>query len=447
MKKVKIITIVLAIILVTLVSFGGIYIQTQNRMENKVKDYQLGREISKGRLVELIVKSDNDASKKTEENYEIVKNTIEKRLNKLGAEDFTISLNKENGTIRVELAEDDNTNNYTYYLTASNKVQIKEKDSETELLNDSMIEKAKYNYVGNAEGKYQVYLDIQLTKDGQAKISEISNNYAILANEIDEIEASEKENENSENSAEKNAENKEKATEENVENKENTKKIAVLNVAGTEYDIEKIEKNKLIVKIGSQSTNNTSINNNISKAAELEMLINSGKLPVEYEVQKNRLEYSNITRTEIKYFALAILAIIIIALVILTIKYKTKGLLASISFIGFIALYSLLLRYTNVLISIEGIGAIIIILAINFKMNRDILNKIQRMDMTSEAVKSTYKDMFLKLIPIIIISIVFCFSGWINLSSFGMIMFWGLALIAIYNVVVTKTLLKLKENN
>lgn len=447
MKKVKIITIVLAIILVTLVSFGGIYIQTQNRMENKVKDYQLGREISKGRLVELIVKSDNDASKKTEENYEIVKNTIEKRLNKLGAEDFTISLNKENGTIRVELAEDDNTNNYAYYLTAPNKVQIKEKDSETEVLNDSMIEKAKYNYVGNADGKYQVYLDIQLTKDGQAKISEISNNYAILANEIDEIEASEKEDENSENSAEENAENKEKATEENVENKENTKKIAVLNVAGTEYDIEKIEKNKLIVKIGSQSTNNTSINNNISKAAELEMLINSGKLPVEYEVQKNRLEYSNITRTEIKYFALAILAIIIIALVILTIKYKTKGLLASISFIGFIALYSLLLRYTNVLISIEGIGAIIIILAINFKMNRDILNKIQRMDMTSEAVKSTYKDMFLKLIPIIIISIVFCFSGWINLSSFGMIMFWGLALIAIYNVVVTKTLLKLKENN
>ena len=151
MKKVKIITIVLAIILVTLVSFGGVYIQTQNRMENKVKDYQLGREISEGRLVELVVKSDNDESKKTEENYEIVKNTIEKRLNNLGAEDFTISLNKENGTIRVELAEDDNTNNYAYYLTAPNKVEIKEKDSETELLNDSMIEKAKYNYVGNAD--------------------------------------------------------------------------------------------------------------------------------------------------------------------------------------------------------------------------------------------------------------------------------------------------------
>lgn len=60
--------------------FGGIYIQTQNRMENKVKDYQLGREISKGRLVELIVKSDNDASKKIEENYEIDKKYNRKKI-------------------------------------------------------------------------------------------------------------------------------------------------------------------------------------------------------------------------------------------------------------------------------------------------------------------------------------------------------------------------------
>ena len=38
MKKVKILTIVLAIILVTLIAFGGIYLPTQNRMENKVKE-------------------------------------------------------------------------------------------------------------------------------------------------------------------------------------------------------------------------------------------------------------------------------------------------------------------------------------------------------------------------------------------------------------------------
>lgn len=45
MRKVKITTIILAIILVTMVAFAGVYIKTQNRMENKVKSYELGREI------------------------------------------------------------------------------------------------------------------------------------------------------------------------------------------------------------------------------------------------------------------------------------------------------------------------------------------------------------------------------------------------------------------
>ena len=56
MKKVKILTIVLAIILVTLIAFGGIYLPTQNRMENKVKDYELGRELDSQRVIELKIK-------------------------------------------------------------------------------------------------------------------------------------------------------------------------------------------------------------------------------------------------------------------------------------------------------------------------------------------------------------------------------------------------------
>ena len=39
MKKVKILTIIMTIILISMVGLVGIYMQTQNRMENKVKDY------------------------------------------------------------------------------------------------------------------------------------------------------------------------------------------------------------------------------------------------------------------------------------------------------------------------------------------------------------------------------------------------------------------------
>ena len=52
----------------------------------------------------------------------------------------------------------------------------------------------------------------------------------------------------------------------------------------------------------------------------------------------------------------------------------------------------------------------------------------------------------LGLFGLAIITLVFGFAKWSNLSSFGLIMFWGLVLIAVYNVIVTKTLLKLREN-
>lgn len=438
MKIIKIITIILAIILITLIAFGGIYIQTQNRMENKVKEYSFGREIKGGRVVEVKVTEGEDSKTKPEdltiENYEIVKRTIEKRLQNLGAQDYTISLNEENGTIIVELEENANTDTYVYFLTADSKVQIKEKDSENELLTDSMVTKATYTYNVNAEGEYQVYMDLYLNEEGQAKIEEIKNNYAIFADEIERIEA---EQESEEENKEAEDTKQEGETEENTENKEESKKIAKLTAAGNEYDIDKIEKDKIIIKIGNETSNTSYINNYMNVATEIALLVNSGKYPIQYEIGNNRFIYSDITNKQIEYFAIAIAVIILIALIGLIIKYKTKGILVSVSYIGFISLLLLVLRYTNVNISIEGIGGIILVLIINFIINQIMLRKTSNID---------YKELALKLIPIVIITVVFSFAKWSNLSSFGMVMFWGLLLIGIYNFMITKTLLDLKEN-
>ena len=457
MKKVKIITIILAIVLVSLVAFGGVYIQTQNRMEDKVKEYSLGRELNGERVVEIKV-TDGSTEGKTKpsdeeltvENYETVKKTVENRLKDLGAQDYTISLDKENGTIRVELPENSNTDTYVYYLTASGKVEMKEKDTENVLLNDSMIKKAQYTYTSNADGAYQVYLELILTKDGQAKLDEVKNDYAVLATEVSEAES--KNNTTSDNTTTESSTDEDSTTTNTTtegtetQKSEETKKIASLTIAGTSYDIEKYEKNKITVKIGSQTSNTTTVNNSIAKAAELSMLISAGKYPIDYEVDVNRYVESDIEQQQLIYFIAGVAVILVIIFIIATIKYKGKGLLASISFIGFIALTSLLLRYTNVIISIEGIGAILLTIIINLKLNQMILNKTKTMDVVSEATKASYKELFTSIIPIIIITIVFCFSGWTSLSSFGMIMFWGLVLIAVYNIVVTKTLLKLKES-
>lgn len=473
MRKVKILTIVLAIVLVTLVAFGGVYIQTQNRMENKVKDYSLGRALEGARVAEIKVsQSDEDSGEQnteilTEENYKIVKKTIENRLNKLNIEDYIISLNNQDGTIRVEFPEDENTDSYVYYLTVQAKVQIDEKAEEsktdtntenvaaTELISDEMIKSAKYSYTQNANGQYQVYLELTLTDEGQAKIQELSGTYAFLQSEIDEIESAEEANsedsETTENTESTNntetaeGTNTENTSTENQETQEQNKKIATLTIAGTEYSISKIDKNKITVLIGVESTNTTTVNNNISVAAELEMLINSGKYPVEYELTANRYVYSSISTEQLLYFGIAVLAITVVILLIFIIKYRKRGLLISISYVGFVSLFLLILRYANVKITIEGIGGIIVVMIINLAFIKTILTRMQKMKMLDEAINYTYKNVFSKLIPVIILVIVFCLSGWANLSSFGMAMFWGLMLMAIYNILVTKTLLKLEE--
>ena len=144
--------------------------------------------------------------------------------------------------------------------------------------------------------------------------------------------------------------------------------------------IAKIEKGKITVKIGASSSNTTSVNNNISKAAEIAMLENAGKLPADYEVDTNRYEYSSITQKEIIYFAIVMIAILVITLLVYCVIYKKSGILASISFVGFVASFSLLIRYTNVAISIEGISAIIIVMIINLIINREILSKTKKMN-------------------------------------------------------------------
>lgn len=473
MRRVKILTITLAIVLIAMVAFGGVYIQTLNRMENKVKKYEFGRELDSQRVVELKV-SDTTSSEETttdgeenkEENTETkeltvddyiqAKNTFEKRLKNLKAEDYTISLNKENGVVRIELPENDMTDSYVYYLTVNQETKIAAKDTSETLISDDMVKSIHYSYSANqTSGAYQVYAEVQLTKDGQAKLNEILNDYALLATEIDEIESKTSTDDSSKDNTEETTtdENTETQTEENQatdsnnETTENLKKIANLSIAGTTYKVSKIDKDKITVKIGSETSNSTSLNNYISQAAEMSMIENSGKLPAKYEISTNRYEYSNITEKQVTNFMIVVGIALIITLIIYSIIYKKSGVLVAISYVGFAAILSLVIRYTNVMISADGISAIIIVLLINLKFNQEILSKTKKMNLVDEALKSTYKNVFSKLIPVMIFTIVFCLAKWESLSSFGMIMFWGLVVIALHNLIFTRTLLKLKQNN
>ena len=381
----------------------------------------------------------------TLEKCKTVKKTIENRLKALGSQDYTISLNEQDGTIRVELPEDDSVDSYAYFLYATLNIDVKDEETEEELISDSMIKKATYSYGSDNSGAYQVYLELELNKDGQAKLKEIQNNYAILSTEVQEIEDAKEDEEESTDESSQGSETETSAEGKTTENTEPTKKIAKLYIDGTEFDVDRIEGNKIRVMMGSKTSNTTNLNNYLAQAAEISMMENSGKYPISYEIVTNRYEFSNITKTDLMYFAIAIAIILLVILLVYCIIYKSAGILASFSFIGFVAIFSLLLRYTNVAISIEGIAAIIITILLNLKLNQELLSRTKKINMVKEAMKATYKNIFLMIIPIMILTIVFCFAKWSSLNSFGLIMFWGIILDAIYNYIVTRTLLMLRE--
>ena len=110
----------------------------------------------------------------------------------------------------------------------------------------------------------------------------------------------------------------------------------------------------------------------------------------------------------------------------------------------------LVIRYANVVLSMEGIFGIAIVLILNYIFVNKFLNKLKdnRKDLSKEEVikanKETYKEFFIRIIPVIIMVIAFSFVQWTPISSFGMVMIWGIALIAAYNVIFTNNVLKLK---
>lgn len=71
MKKVKILTITLLVVLITMIAFFGIYTKEQNRMEDKVKDYSYSMDLKGTRNIRLKVDTASDTVIKDAEGNEV----------------------------------------------------------------------------------------------------------------------------------------------------------------------------------------------------------------------------------------------------------------------------------------------------------------------------------------------------------------------------------------
>ncbi len=468
-KIISTITKILLIVLISLIAFTGIYMQKANRMENIVKDYKYNIDLDARRVITLKVndeketilkdaegkevkeeltdeqikergytkeeKAVNDASILTLENYKKSKEIIEERLKALGVNNYIIRLDENTGTVYLEVPEDDKVDKITEQISEIGKFEIQDAENEEVLLNNDQLKKVQVLYSTDTDGT-KVHLSIELNKEGREKLKEITKTYIKTEQPVQE----ENTTTDNETKNDKSEESSEAPKTETVEKKVSLK-IDGEELLSTSFD-EPRENGIIQITMGSATTDTEELNNIVEEASKISTLLDNGKLPVKYKVDENKYVGTNLTKDIIQKIIITMSVIMIIALVILSIRYKSKGFLASISFIGFIAICTLIVRYTNVFITLNSLVAISIIAVLNYVFNLMILKLLKKEESLNKAIKDSYKDFFIKIIPVIIISVTFSFINWIPVSSFGMTMIWGLLVMAIYNVIVTRSFLK-----
>ena len=95
------------------------------------------------------------------------------------------------------------------------------------------------------------------------------------------------------------------------------------------------------------------------EAKNLETLLNAGNLPIVYEADENHYVLSDINKDMLFIPAIVLMSLLVIGIIILIVKYKVKGLLGAISIIGYIATFLIIVRLTNVVITLERVAGII----------------------------------------------------------------------------------------
>ncbi len=471
MKKVKILTITLAIALISMIAFAGVYVTKQNRMEDKVKSYTYAMDLKGARTITLKV----DTSKKTTikdsegkevenssnltdeeisekgytkeetdynssdvlnvENYKKSKEIIEKRLKELKIDNYVTRLNEQTGEIMVEIPENSDTDNIVTNLGTTGKFEILDSETNEVLMDNNDIKLANVVYGSNSSSTTSsgtsIYLNIEFNKEGTKKLEDISGKYVKTSNET-------------------NTENTSESTDTSSSSeKKITMKIDDEEIMSTSFD-EVIKTGRLQLSIGSSSTDQKTLQTYVEQANNMATVLDTGKTPVKYTVDENKYVLSDITENELKTVECAIMGIALISLIVLVVRYKLNGLLGAISYVGLASIFVLLIRYANVVLSLEGIFGIVVTLVLNYLFVNKLLSKLKEetlsKDIVNSKTKETYKQYFIKIIPIIIAIITFCFAGWEPISSFGMIMFWGVVLIAVYNIIITNNLLKIRAS-
>ncbi len=494
-KKLNIVLTVLVIILVSIISFVGVYHVEKNQMVNIIPSYKLGTNISGYRKITLEVEdkseeidsetvtlgeenentvsdenitlsneieenSVDDSSKENNtDNYKKSAEIFKNRLKSLKVEDYSVAIDESTGKIELSIPENDQTDTILSDLVSIGKFEVTDTNTGEVLLTNSDVKNVSVD-ISSQYGYTVPYMNINFNLSGANKLKDISVEY----NDNAVVEANTTENETTEETLNETTENTSnevsEGISENVTSDETNAESEESNTVAKTVDI-KIDDTTMLSTGFSEVVDNGTLQLTMQAASDSDALkqslygsynvaaiIENDPLPIEYEITENVYVQAPIQIDNLYVVIAILIAIAIILSIVMIVKFKMKGLLMTILSIGYVAIHLLVIRYTNVVLTIDGILAIGLSYIINYCFAYMLLTKIKSKDLSRTEKIENYNKCMKKyifiLIPLTILALICCFTNWDTLYSYGMIMFWGILISLLYNLTVTNLLIRNK---
>lgn len=409
-------------------ALGDVELSKDNE-ENKKKEEEKPEQITpdeevKEYKIEKRKIADNPEEVLTEDNYKISKNMIEGYLKAANISEYKIKENEKTGQIIVSVPETKKIANLTSdpitdeksdtqraksvesILSTTGSFEVKDSITGKVYLTEKHIKEAKANiYQG-----YGVILDVKLNDEGKKILSDVSRKYV----------------------------------QEEKDGKKYEKK-ATVTVAGMELVkatfAEPMDEGLMQINLGNGYGKNKDVITAIyGEAKRLENALKVGKTPIKYNVeQKTSGIKENINYKNAKIILIAILAVMLIFALSLVFKYGLKGLYAMIVNISFVVVLLLAIRYTDVVVTIPSLVAVIVAYILEYVILLKYLQNTKENDYEiADEVVDTLKYTFI----LIISSITLSFSHNILLSSFAMTLFIAIILLFTHNYIFVKNMKK-----
>ncbi len=445
-KKTLTVVIILIVALLMFASFFGVYKKNENGEKVSIlPNLKLGMEFGKTRVITASVNNNvnkvvydaegnvvkqeegveyteengykiqetpiNADSVKTVDNYKRAEKIIEKRLKGNGITEYTIDLDETNGTIKLEIPENDKADEVQSIMKNSGTFILLDGETIETVFDNSYLKKADVVY-SQGTTETGVFLQLEFNEEGTKKLQELNNIY---------VETTEEQT-------------KENGETENVTKSKNVWVILNDKFLGATVLPNIVYNDKIMLTFG-LSNNTSEIQTAVKEAQKEAVLLNSGVMPLSYEYS-NETRETNITENKLFVYEIAIGIAFVVADIFLVVKFKTRRFIAVYFQVGYLGILLLILRLTSAIITIEGLAGIVIAMVLEYIFTYIVLRNLSQN--TEGMYKKANLEFFLNTLPIYIIAIVFTFASRVNISSFGMSLFWGILLIYVYNFIFPK---------